>query len=101
MVAPNPAGTSPAPRDTHQLMMTIRDAHGWHSTEIHKGPLHSPAHGGGLTMDERMPERKIGTPVWQSKAPSSSSSRAGSWPDLPTQSFLFQCSLQPAGQVHW
>lgn len=56
---------------------------------------------GRFTMDERIPEHKIGTPVWHSKTPSSSSSRAGSWPDLPTQSFLFQCSLQPAGQVHW
>lgn len=100
MVAPNLAGTSPAPRDKHQLVMTIRDAHGWHSSETHEGPLCPPAHG-GFTGEERVPECSIGTPGWHPKAPSSSSSRAGSWPDVPTQSFLFQCSLQPAGQVHW
>lgn len=46
MVALNLAGTSPAPRDTHQLLMTIRDVHGWHSSETPKGPLSPPAHGG-------------------------------------------------------
>lgn len=101
MVAPNLAGTSPAPRDTHQLVMTIRDAHGWHSPETHEGPLRPPAPGGIFTREERVPEPNTGIPAWHPKAPSSSSSCAGSRPDVPTQSFLFQCSLQPAGQVHW
>lgn len=100
MVALNLAGTSPAPRDTHQLVMTIRDAYGWHSSETHRDPCTLQLMG-GFTEEERVPECSIGTPAWHPKAPSSPSSCAGSWPDVPTQSFLFQCSLQPAGQVHW
>lgn len=40
-------------------------------------------------------------PSLASQSPQLLPGPAGSWPDIPTQSFLFQCSLQPAGQVHW